>query len=221
LDYDSQAECILANNQYFAIIEQDGARLTHLFYLNETGPHQLVAPSSQFSVGLSDPSEWHPERGEAGDPSVIPGAFTDNTDTWVNYNDDTTTNSITLATLNQRLIKTYRLTESSLEIVYQTNGPVSTRIPLVVDPQAFYFGPSDYQAMLSPYSWTWGLAGSSNVEVRTDADLSAQGFSSSFPFLSLAEDPNLDYPAGHYFPFPLSVATLHADGNFRVQISIK
>ncbi len=85
LKADGQLECILANRTFFAVLEPDGARLTQFFYLDASGPHQLVGPSSQFAVGLSDPSEWEPQNGEAADPSVIPGAFTDDMDTWMDY----------------------------------------------------------------------------------------------------------------------------------------
>jgi len=43
----------------------------------------------------------------------------------------------------------------------------------------------------------------------------------SYPFLFMPEDPNLDYPGGHYLPFPLSVATIQADEDFKVVIGVK
>ncbi|MBI4732836.1 MAG: hypothetical protein HY781_12070, partial [Chloroflexi bacterium] len=85
LDQDGRAECILANPRYFAVIETNGARLTHLFFLGENGPHQLVAPTVQFVVGLSDPSQWHPERGDAADPNAVMGAFSDTIGTFDEY----------------------------------------------------------------------------------------------------------------------------------------
>ena len=218
LNGDDQAECILANRNYFAVLESAGARLTQFFYRDANGPHQWIGPSSQFAVGLSDPSEWHPERGEVADPSVTPGAFADNADTWTDYIPTITTDGITFTTPDGSRVKTYRLTENGIEVRYQVQGPVSTRISLAVDPQAFYSGPTDYRGALVPHSWTWGLANGISIEVRTDAVLSAEGFTSALPFLALPENPNLDYPKGNYIPFPLSVATIQSDGNFSVQI---
>jgi hypothetical protein len=218
LNGDGQTECILANQEYFAVLEPAGARLTQFFFLDANGPHQLVGPSSQFAIGLSDPSEWHPERGEAADPSVIPGAFTDATDTWTDYTPTIRADGITFTSPDDSLLKTYRLAENGIEVGYQVKGPVSTRIPLAVDPQRFYSSPTDYRATLAYHSWMWSLAGGSSVEVRTDATLSAQGFISALPFLSLSEDPNLGYPNGDYLPFPLSVVTIQSDGNFSVEI---
>jgi hypothetical protein len=220
LNSDGQPECVLSNRTFYAILDPTGARLTNLFYLDGTGPHQLVGPSSQFTIGLSDPSEWHPELGEAADPSDIPGAFSDDTTTWMLYNPIVTPEGITFTSPDGRL-KTYQLMENGIEITYRVSGPVSTRIPLAVDPQAFYFGPTEYQSALDPGVWTWGLVNGIQVEVSTEAVVSAQSFTDSFPYLSQPEDPDRLYPGGHYLPFPLSVVNLQGSGNFRVQITVK
>jgi hypothetical protein len=221
LDADGQTECILSNRSYFAILDPSGARLTNLFYLDAKGAHQLVEPSSQFAVGLSDPSEWHPERGEAADPGVIPGAFADSADTWVNYTTAVIPDGILFTSPDGSRLKTYRLTEDGIEATYRVPGSVSTRLPLAVDPQAFYFGPTEYQPTLAPHSWTWSMANGISVEVRTDAALSAEGFGSSLPFLFMPEDPNLDYPKGHYFPFPLSIINIQGQQSISVEIAVK
>jgi hypothetical protein len=221
LDGDGRAECVLANDHFFAVIELSGAKLTQLFYLDGSGPHQLIGPSSQFAVGLSDPSQWRPELGEAGDPSVIAGAFADETAGPDDYRPALAGPAFAFTGPDGSRVKTYRLTETGLEVAYQFPGPVTTRIPLALDPQAFYFGPTNYQAALTPNSWTWGPAGGTQVEVRTDAALSAQGFTASLPFMPFPENPNLNYPPGHYYPFPLSVVEVQGNGVFHVWISIK
>jgi hypothetical protein len=217
-DGDGQLECILANQQYFAILEPVGARLMQFFSVDENGPHQLVGPSSQFTIGLSDPSEWHPENGEAADPSVIPGAFADAPGTWINYTPTVQPDGITFTSPDNTRVKTYRLTEDGIKVLYQVNEQVSTRIPLALDPWVFYSGPSKYWSVLTPHSWSWSLASGSSIEVHTDAILSADGFISAIPFLSSSENPNLGYPKGHYLPFPLSVVTIQGDGTFSVEI---
>jgi len=220
LNGDGRDECILANRQYFAILETDGARLTQFFYRDANGPHQLVGPSSQFAIGLSDPSEWHPENGEAADPNGIPGAFSDASATWTAYTPTLQPAGITFTSPDGRLLKHYQLTANGMEVHYQGPGPVSTLIPLAVDPQRYYSGPVDYQATLAPHAWTWSLAGGSRVEVSTDATISAKAFTAAIPFLSSSEDPNLDYPKGDYLPFPLSLVTIQSSGNFSVEIIV-
>jgi hypothetical protein len=221
LNSDGQIECVLSNQRFYAILDPAGARLTNLFYLDETGPHQLVGPSSQFTVGLSDPSEWHPDLGEAADPSVIPGAFSDDTNAWMLYSFVGSPNGITFTSPDGSRLKTYQLLEGGIKIAYQVSGQVSTRIPLAVDPQAFTTGPTEYLSVSSPGAWTWGLSNRIQTEVCTEAILSAQSFTDSFPYLSQSEDPNRTYPGGHYLPFPLSVVNLQSSRNFTVQISVK
>jgi hypothetical protein len=218
LNEDGQIECILADRQYFAILEPDGARLTQFFYLDGNGPHQLVGSSAQFAIGLSDPSEWHPESGEAADPSVIPGAFTDASDTWTVYVPTVHGDGIVFKSTDGRQVKTYQLTSNGIEVQYQAPGPVSTQIPVVTDPNRYFSGPTEYQATLAPHSWVWSLAGGMGVEVSSEATLSGEGFISALPFISLSEDPNLDYPNGDYLPFPISLVSIQGNGNFSVQI---
>jgi len=221
LNSDGQPECVLSNHNFYAILDPVGARMTNLFYLDKAGPHQLVGPSSQFTVGLSDPSGWHLKLGQAADPSVIPGAFSDDTQTWMFYTPEIKPEAITFTDPDGSRLKTYQLLEDGIEITYQVSSPISTRIPLAVDPQSFYFGPTNYSGSLVSGAWTWGLSNGIQVEVHSGASLSANSFTDSFPFLSLPEDPDRAYPGGHYLPFPLSVVNLQGSGNFSVQINVK
>lgn len=216
LDRDGAAECLLADDHYFAVFEMNGARLTHLFMLDESGPHQLVAPTTQFTIGLSDPSLWRPEVGDAADPAALVGAFSDKTGTYDLYQPSITDGVLTLVGAGR--VKTFRLSEGALEAAYASSEPVTLRIPLAVDPQVFYAGYSTYQARLALGSWTWGLADGLQVEVLSDAQLAAQGFTTARVFLSLPEDPDRDYPAGQYYPFPLSLVTVRGEGEFTILI---
>lgn len=221
LNSDDQTECVISNFKFFAILNPAGARLTNLFYLNGKGPHQLVGPSSQFTIGLSDPSEWHPELGQAADSSVIPGAFSDNSLTWTVYAPGVTPGSIEFTSQDAIRIKTYTLLENGIEITYRTLSPVSTRIPLAVNPQAFFFGPTVYTGSLASTTWTWGQNNGIEVEVTADTPFSVHSFTDSLPYLSQPEDPDRAYAAGHYLPFPLSIVDIMGNGNFGVQIIVK
>jgi hypothetical protein len=219
LNYDGSPECILSSRNMYAVIDPRGGRLSNLFYLDASGPHQLVGPSSQFTVGLSDPSEWHPDLGEAADPTVISGAFNDGPDRWdVHASVDNA--ALTFTSLDGTRQKTYILSDNGITVTYQGFGPVSIRIPLTVDPQAFYFGPVKYQSSPTPGVWTWGLVNGLQVEVHSNAILSAQNFTDSQSFLPGPENPDQAYPGGHYLPFPLSVVTVQGNTDFSVQITI-
>jgi len=221
LDNDSHPDCILSNLTSFAVLDSQDGRLTYLFTLDAAGPHQLIGPTSQFVVGLSDPSVWRPDLGEAADPGVIPGAFSDDTGALDVNLFTATSGEVIFTSPDRERIKTYRLMENGIEVTYRVPGSVTTRVPLTVDPQKFYFGPTDYRPAITPHSWTWSLLKGVGVKLQTNAKLSAQGFVSSFPFLSMPEDPNLEYPNGHYIPFPLSLVTIQGDQNFSVQIVVK
>ncbi len=223
LDYDGQNECLLVSPKYFAVVETDGARLTFLFARDESGVHQLIGPTAQFAVGISDPSEWKATRGEGADPAQIMGAFSDTPKPFENYSPVWTSNdTLTFTGAEVKRVKTFRLTESGLEIRYYSQAPLSTRIPIAIDPwQRFRAGwVADVRASLTPTSWEWGLANGIRLEVRTDAPFSAQGITVSIPFLSQIENPNLDYPAGHFYPFPLSVMEIQANGDFTIFLSL-
>jgi hypothetical protein len=221
LNYDDQPECVLSNGIFFAILDPVGARLTNLFYFDGALPHQLVGPSSQLIVGLSDSSEWHPELGQAADPGVIPGAFLDDSYSWMLYNLELNPFGITFSSQDRFRIKTYQLLEDSIKIIYHGFGPVSTRIPLLVDPAPFFFNPTGYAGSLAPGSWTWETDRGIRVEVLTGSEFSIQSFTDSLQYISLSEDPNRLYPGGHYLPFPLSVVNIEAGGDFNIQIEAK
>jgi hypothetical protein len=58
------------------------------------------------------------------------------------------------------------------------------------------------------------------LEVLTDSSISAQMFTDSRGHLSIPEDPNFDYPKGHYLPFPMALLELESQGDFTVQFTL-
>jgi len=210
--------CQLGNDRFLAILASRDARLEFLLYRDQLGVHEVIGPSSQFTVGLSDPSEWHPENGPGADPGAIQGAFAEaEAVQFAHYQSD----GKSFTASSDSLSKTYRLTENGIEVDYRITSPLTERIPLAVEPQAFYAGPSAYLGRSASGAWSWGLAGGLRVQVQSQAALTEADFTASLPFLSQPEDPNQDYPPGHYLPFPLSVVSLNSDQDFRVLISIK
>jgi len=220
-DADGENECLLASTTFFAIIETDGARLTHLFYRDENSPHQLIGPTAQFWIGISDPSLWDLSTGRTADPGQIMGAFSDTEETLQNYDFTFPPNgSLSLTSADGTRVKIYYLTDNGVIVEYHTATPVTTRIPLVVDPQAFFFGEVGYHAVLGPNFWRWGPEGGPMVNIQSTSPMRAQGFTASYPFLSLPEDPNLDYPLGHYFPFPLSLIEITVSKIAVIEITV-
>ncbi len=220
-DRDGRAECLLANERWFAVIETNGARLTYLFHLDESGPHQMIAPSVQFFAGLSDPSQWRAERGDAADPGALMGAFSDADDAFDEYVVGRVEPGLLVLEGSSRT-KTFRLGENGLEAAYRGTGPVNVLLPLAVDPQVFFAAPSEYLAAFVPgFSWAWGPLGGRRLEVRAEAGLSAQAFTFTQLFTGGPEDPNQEFPPGHYLPFPLSLVTVRGEGTFTVWLEGK
>jgi hypothetical protein len=220
LNGDIIPDCILSTRKIMAIFNPRGGRLTELFTLDGAGPHQVIGPSSQFTVGLSDPSEWRMGQGEASDPSAILGAFSGGQDIW-SIREPVGHTSLTFIGPDGTWEKTYLLTENGLSVSIRGTGPINATIPLVVDPQIFYFAPIQYQSAYAPDSLTWGQTDGTQVEITSDAAISAQSFTDSLPSLSFPENPDLDYLPGHYFAFPLSVVTIQGFDDVNIQLSVK
>jgi hypothetical protein len=85
LDWDGFPECILASESQFVVIDLLGARLIAYFSRDKSGYHQVVAPTSQFIVGLGDPSTWLLDADDGADPAGIHGAFADSPPPWLLY----------------------------------------------------------------------------------------------------------------------------------------
>lgn len=213
--------CVLSSEHVFSILDPLDASLIQLFYVDAAGPHELVGPSSQLAVGLSDPSEWDLSLGNAADPSVIPGGFGDARGSQERYWAESTPSGIIFTSEDGTTRKSYQLLQNGLAVYYRASQPISTRLPLVVDPHQFFQRPMKYMGDKSPQAWTWGPMNGIDVQVRTDAAFSVSSFSDSLPALLLAENPDGQYPAGHYLPFPLSVISFEAEGDFSVQITAK
>lgn len=226
LDGDGRPECRLANDSYLAVIKTNGARLTHLFFLDEAGPHQLVGPTAQFQIGIGDPSLWDLSAGDAADPGQVMGAFSDADRPFEDYFEayarflSPQIVCLELETIDRTRVKTFCLDEGGLTIHYESSSAalIHTSVPLVVDPWAFLEGQA-YGSALSPSGWRWGPENGIRAEVRAEADFRAQGFTVSAIFLARPEDPDFDYPFGHYLPYPLSLLEIDSAAPFSVRIS--
>ncbi|MGW8224413.1 MAG: hypothetical protein ACWGOY_01705 [Anaerolineales bacterium] len=222
LDLDGLPECILSSGEIFAVIDPLGGRLVGYFYRNGASAHQIIAPSSQFIVGLADPSTWQLAYGEGADPAGIPGAFSDSAPPWQIYEVSNNSNQLSFRSLDQQITKVYTLAEDSLQINYHTSDPITGQIPVVIDPwQRFSPGWSDqysYQTLDNGYRIT--LHDVLSVDITSDLPLEFTSFTDSQEHLDIPEDPNFDYPQGHYLPFPVTAITYTGQTDFGFQIRI-
>jgi hypothetical protein len=216
LDMDGRCECLLASESVFAAFDGTTGTLTYLFIKTPSGIHQVVAPSSQFVVGLGDPSSWSLDRGPNADPMVITGAFAGEMGV---MQPSLGIDRLTM-TGNGNLI-TYRIIPGGLSVEYRTDQPLSTRIPLVLDPWLRYtpgWG-ERYLGENSPPGWTWQIDSGPSAQIRTNAKMTVSSFAETRKMMASSENPNAEFPPGHFLPFPLVILTLESSGDFFVEIS--
>ena len=204
LDQDGQPECVLASTRLFLVFDLQLGALTHAFVAAPGGAHQFIAPSAQFAIGLSDPAAWQPELGLAADPQVIPGAFSGPAGVYQPLIEDS---RLTLTDPVSAIRKTFTLLQDGLRVEISAPDAYRSSLPLVVDPWR-RFNPGwaqRYAAERSDNRFVWGIPGELQVEVTSSTPLLANTFLDTSQFMGRLENPNRDYPPGHYLPFPLAL----------------
>jgi hypothetical protein len=222
VDHDGELECILASSTIFAVVEPIGGYLSALVIRSSTGTHQIIGPSSQLISGLSDSLFWNLDGGIQADPYVINGAFVD---AGIQYKVLIEPGGLSLTSIDGVIKKTYKLTNSGLRIDYQLNAttiPLQAQIPLISDPwNRFSPGWSQrYSADETENRFVWHLSPDLKVLIESSNQISVSEFTESRDFLALPENPNRDYPAGHFLPFPLALVDIEFNNDFYVYIEV-
>jgi hypothetical protein len=199
--------CILASDKFYAVLNARGGRLVFFF----AGAEQVIGPTAQFFIGLSDRSQWDVSKGEAADPAQIMGAFGDADDAFRPYQPEITGNAIRFVSADGRE-KTYRLTQNGIEVAF--SAPVETQIPLALAPQT-RFTPNwaeKYRLERAVDGIRLEVAGGPMVRIQVSVGqvLAADSFLDAIPFIASPENPNLELSPGFFLPFPLTVVHLSA-----------
>lgn len=223
LDADHRPECILSSTTAFAIIDPQDGRLAHLSLIQSGRAIPIVASSAQLAVGLSDPSLWNPQNGLWADPGVIPGAvifppleIPYQVATMDSY-------CLTLTNPPNRVAERYCLQPKGLTL--ELRGVFSHRhlwLPLVVSPEQRlipHWVQRYYLSHIAPNHVVWAVLGQGFVEIKvSQGDIEVTSFTDALPWLGQPEDPNQDYLAGHYLPFPLALLTIKDPTNLLLEI---
>lgn len=210
LDWDGAAECVLASETIFAVVEPNGGYISVAAALVNGEAHQIIAPSWQLVAGLSDAMDWKPERGVMGDPAAIPGGFFDPADKWRSFQAEAGAGKVVLRDAEGS--KTFQISgDGRLVVRFTGNAGQRQAISLGLDAwERFRPGWAErYSAGVFDQGWGWGLAPGLTIQLEAgEASFESTLFRDSLPFLRTPEDPNFAYPAGHYLPFPLAVVTV-------------
>lgn len=215
-DLDGESECILASDTVFSSYERDGS-LTHLFIKDQSGLHQLIGPSSQLIVGMSDPLSWDLELGERADPEVITG-LTSTFD--LKMLPSVKPGSISFE--NDLIQIKYSIYGSGIEVAFISNSPNELTLPILLDPWE-RFSPDwgdHYQAEINSHEFTWSLASGVKVFVTSNSEIHADSFNETLDLMGRSENPNYEFPAGHYLAFPLAVLHIGSDMPISIRIEL-
>ncbi len=197
--------CWLSSARFFAVIDLRGGKITHFF----ADGNQLLAPGTQFFLGLSDASRWDFSKGEGADPGQIGASFGDSDDPFRRYvAEKLGENGLRLRAGTRE--KQFTLTARGLEVTFNTPG--ETLAALAVNP-AERFSPGwagRYRLEKSPGRVGFGLENGPMAWIQAPAGsiLAVESFLDALPLLASPEDPNAELPPGAFLPFPLTLARL-------------
>jgi hypothetical protein len=215
VNLDLIADCVIANETFFAVFNSDGGRLSFLFMKDGKGVHQIIGPAYQFTTALSDRSLWQVEMGAAGDPKQVPGAFADEDAPWQLYTPILAEDGpLTFNLPDGSRSKTYQLSASGLEMDYR-GKPAKTWLGLALDPWT-RFSPgwgNRYSASEQSGRFTWQLKGGPSVTAQAEGGVILE-FNITQKYMFGPEDPNQEFEPGHYVPFPMAwMEILLTDGD--------
>jgi hypothetical protein len=224
LDWDGTNECILASTDMFTSYESEGGYIAFAFHKDQNGLHQMLGATWEFNIGISDPSTWDIDAGIIGDPDQVLGSFVDSVRNWHTYQLYIESGKVRMVSPEMSMRKSFTLVSGGIHIDIEnlTSELFTARIPLVVDPWIrFTSGWGDrYAQTYTQFGWQWGIVSGENVELRTQNEFIGYAFTDTHEIMAYPEDPNYDYPPGHYLPFPMALVEINDDQNISVDILV-
>jgi hypothetical protein len=223
LDQDGEAECVLANESFFTTYELDGGSLAFAFYVNEDGAHQIIGPSYQLAVGLSDPTRWDLQNGMLADPAQIIGAAANPTPPLGAYTYRVGADRLELSSPDMATRIVVELDGRRMRVdVFASDPAGKYQLPLIIDPW-LRFQPdwaSLYAIENQDKQWTVTTKDDLTVQINATVDFTADSFLGPYPLMAYPEDPNADYTRGYFLPFPLTLleTAMGEELSFEIQV---
>ena len=213
IDWDGQAECIISSETLFTTFEMDGGTLLFAFSLNSNGVHQIIGPTTQFDVMLSDASAIDDQKGIIGDPGQIYGAFADAYNNWQVYSPVISSGLLELISADHVTSKLFTIQGDSILVEIRNSGTlpyIKFSVPLVIDPwlvnEAHW--PEFYIQGQTGSESIWGATGHISTRVSSSVDFDMYAFNQTYEAVQSPEDPNYNYTRGHQLPFPMALIEL-------------
>ena len=225
---DNPSWCFLANKELFLAFESASGMLTHAFIRladrsGQPAIHQFITPPAQVIAGLSPANAWNLTGGLYADPAALPGAFYE---PGVQYQPILSSGSLAFISSDAAVRKEFTLLDDGLLVEYSFSANFTNRIlliPLALDPWR-RFSPGWVDLYPPPAQCTsgWGWQIEPGIFICLSApSFTTTGFSDSPARIGQPEDPNIDYPAGRFLPFPFSLVEINSDqSNFQIRMFI-
>jgi hypothetical protein len=223
---DGQDQCYLANEQLIAWIEPQTGELTHLF-ANLTSFHQVIGSTNPSPFGQS--GTQNSNLGSPANPDAMAGAFLDANGkiTYHRQQNQCTSLECTLVLRSSDGIqKIYTLSDQSIEVKYiiEQAHPAAFQTGIAITPDPWnrfaHNWAEGYSVKPEGNRNTTIQSENLQIDVVSTQDFQTSSFLDTFPFASLQEDPNRDYPAGHYLQFPVFLISLFPQQNVTITLSV-
>jgi hypothetical protein len=222
IDYDSVNECVLANKTVYLIADPQGGYIPFVFYKNSWGIHQIIGPTWELMVGLSDPSTWDASLGVRSDPAQVLGAMQDSFTEWNSYQPSISESSLSLTNDDGTARKSITIDDKGFQLVIQSSRQpsVDLTIPLVLDPWYRFnknWGTAYTKSGPSP-DFHWGITNDESIMVVSSNQVNAYSFIDSYSMMKEPEDPNYDYSPGHYLPYPMAIVEVTGPQDMSIEV---
>lgn len=205
LDWDAEAECVLANQSTLAIFEHRGAALVGLYTLQGQSLTRWIAPSSTLALGLGDSSAWKLTTGAFSDPGSLPGAFSIAQDSRV-YSSQITANRLIFNLPASPDAKAFELgDDGSLLFTWAGESTQNLNLP-VIPPRAATLSPAWAQSaslQQEPDSLRLNSGPQVTFTLNQAEIVSIDSFLDTLKYIQQPEDANQVFDEGHFLPYPL------------------
>jgi hypothetical protein len=204
LDLDGLPECVIASDSMFSSYEMEGGRLIYWLIRTPTGANILTGPSAQAGMGSDSSSNWRLNLGPWAEAHAIPGAFSDSPNLPIQrYSPEISSSSLKLVNPINGSKKIFELGKDGIQITLQNQTAEPLLLPLLIGVES-RFSPQWAERdtnNLFPTGKTNGIT----FQTQGIDSQSLTSFIDSVNQIRSPEDPDFDYPPGHYLPFPLTI----------------
>ncbi len=183
----------------------------------------MVGPSSQLITGLSDPAAWADEGQALSDPSVITGAFAAKDR---NLQAEISGDFLEFRSPGSPQERVYHLLPGGISFSLVNSTPDQSEIlmiPIIFDPwDRFHLGWAErFGEIIDNDGWKLIHDSEIKISINSSEAISSSSFLASLSFVGSPENPNIDYPAGHYLPFPLFLLSTASQDGVQIEIQLE